>query len=222
MIPQSLPQARSARALVESNTREAADLVGQLVLLLDRLAAEPENLGAARMVTRQLADRLAQAGILERLGAGGGWHPDGWSPIELVEELEHQALGLADGRIEVCVLTPDLVPQYWFFDRELVATALSSALHAALCHAVRRVNLELVMRDGYLGFSIGDDAGAFPRALLEDAPACFDRGEFNGNALGIHFARVAAALHVDKQRHGRVELVNRAGGSGTLFTLWLP
>jgi hypothetical protein len=215
-------QAVFTRGLIESNTREATDLVAQLVLLLDQLAAAPESLSTARMVARRLSDRLAQAGTLERLGAGGGLRSDGWSPIELIEELEHEALALAGGRIDVRVLAPDLVPQFWFFDRELVATALSGALHSALCHASQWMSLEFGMRDGFLGFTIGDDAGAFPAALIDDEPACFDLGECNGNALGVHFARLVAALHVDKARRGHVELRNRPAGAGTVFTLWLP
>lgn len=215
-------EAASTRGLIESNAREATDLVAQLVLLLDQLATAPENLSTARMVARRLADRLAQAGTLERLGAGVGLRPDGWSPIELIEELEHEALALTDGRLDVRVLAPDLVPQFWFFDRELVATVLSSALHSALSHASNWVSLEFGMRDGFLGFAIGDDAGAFPATLVDEELAYFDRGECNGNALGIHFARLVAALHVDKSRQGYVELRNRPASSGTVFTLWLP
>jgi len=216
------PAAESMRGLIESNTREATDLVAQLVLLLDQLAAAPGSLGTARMVARRLSDRLAQAGTLERLGAGGGVRPDGWSPFELIEELEHEALALTDGRLDVRVVAPDLVPHYWFFDRELVATALSGALHSALWHASHWVSLEFCIREGFLGFTIGDDAGAFPAALIDEEPACFDRGECNGNALGVHFARMVAALHVDKARRGHVELRNRPTSPGTVFTLWLP
>jgi signal transduction histidine kinase len=215
-------EAVRTRALIESNTREATDLVAQLTLLLEQMGSEQKNLDAARMVARRLSDRLAQAGTLERLGAGGGWRPDGWSPIELIEELEHEALALSAGRIDVRVVAPDLVPQFWFFDRELVATALSGALHAALCHAEQWISLEFGMRDGYLGFSIGDDAGAFPAVLIENQPAYFDRGECNGNALGVHFARIVAGMHVDKARQGHVELRNRPYSAGTRFTLWLP
>ena len=78
----------STRALIESNAREATDLVAQLTLLLDHLESEPENLVSARIVTRRLSDRLAQAGTLERLTGSGGCHPDAWSPIEVIEEID--------------------------------------------------------------------------------------------------------------------------------------
>ncbi len=212
----------STRALIESNSREATDLVAQLTLLLDHLDTEPENLVAARMVTRRLSDRLAQAGTLERLVGSGGCHPDAWSPVEVIEELEHEAVALGGDRIDVRVIAPDLVPQYWFFDRELVATALQGLLHAALLHAVEAVDLEFGMREGCLGFTICDDAGSFPSELLDHDPARLERGECNGNALGIHFARLVAALHINQGRAGQVELVNRPGGAGTRVTLWLP
>lgn len=214
--------ANAARALIESNAREAADLVGELTLLLDRLGSDRSCLPAARMVTRRLSDRLGQVTTLERLADLGGYRPDAWSPIELIEELEHDAVSLAGDRIDVCVMAPDLVPQYWFFDRELVTMTLAGALHSALSHATESVGLEFGMRDGFLGFSIVDDAGAFPAELMNDETPRLARGECNGNALGVHFARLVAAIHVNDGRHGKVELLNRADAHGTRFTLWLP
>lgn len=212
----------STRALAASNAREATDLVAQLTLLLDHMQAQPDNLDLARMVARQLSDRLAQCGTLERIAAGGGCRPDAWSPIELIEELEHEALALVGRRVDIRVVAPELVPQCWIFDRELVSTALRGALHAAVVHAVERVDLEFGLDHGCFGFSISDDAGAYPEELLLDEPLRAERGECNGNALGVHFARLVAALHVNQGRAGRVTLANRAGGAGTRFTLWLP
>jgi hypothetical protein len=214
-------EALSTRALIESNAREAADLVGELTLLLDRALPEAPGLPAARLVTRRLSDRLGQLMMVERLARAGGIRPDAWSPIELVEELEHEAVSLAGNRIAIDVRAPDLVPQFWFFDRELVSMALHNALHSALVYANSAVMLELRMSEGFLGFGIQDDAGAFPAELLVDAPLRAERGECNGNALGIHFARLVAASHVSGHRRGRVELANRSGG-GTCFSLWLP
>jgi len=218
-----LPSAHdSTRALAASNAREATDLVAQLTLLLDHLRAQPDSLELARMVARQLSDRLAQGGTLERLAAGGGCRPDAWSPIELIEELEHEALALVGRRVDIRVVAPELVPQCWVFDRELVSTALRGALHAAVMHAVERVDLEFGLDRGCFGFTISDDAGAYPEELLRDEPLRADRGECNGNALGVHFARLVAALHVNQGRRGRVTLENRPGAGGTRFTLWLP
>jgi hypothetical protein len=210
------------RALIASNAREAADLVGELTLLLDRLGSDRTCLPVARMVTRRISDRLGQVTTLERLAGAGGYRPDAWSPIEIMEELEHEAVSLAGERIDVRVIAPDLVPQNWFFDRELVTTALAGALHSALLHATASVALEFGMRDGYLGYSIVDDSGSFPAELLSEAPPRLGRGECNGNALGVHFARLVAAIHVDDGRPGRVELLNRTDAPGTRFTLWLP
>jgi signal transduction histidine kinase len=218
----TLADGGSARALIESNAREAADLVGELTLLLDRVGNENAYLSAARMVTRRLADRLGQVMTLERLARAGGLRPDTWSPIEVVEELEHEAISLAGERIEVRVHAPELVPQYWFFDRELVTLALSNALHNALIYARQGIGLEFGLKDGYLGFSVLDDGGAFPAELLAEGPPRLERGDCNGNALGIYFARLIAAAHVNAGRSGWVELVNRSGTSGTRFTLWLP
>lgn len=210
------------RALIESNAREAADLTGELTLLLDRARTQPDFLDSARMVTRRLSDRLGQLVLLERLARPGGVRPDAWSPLELVEELEHEAVALAGDRLAIEVRAADLVPQYWFFDRELVSMALFNALHSALVYARAALQLEFRMENGYFGFGIQDDAGSFPDALLADAPLGVERGECNGNALGIHFARLVAASHAAEGRRGRVELVNRPEGAGTRFTLWLP
>jgi hypothetical protein len=183
---------------------------------------QAQRLAAARMAVRRLSDRLGQAILIERLSRTGGLRPDAWSPVELVEELEHEAVSLAGSRIAVNVHVPDLVAQYWFFDRELVAMTLHSALHSALVYAEAAVTLEFRMAGGYLGFGIADDAGSFPAELMADTPLRAERGECNGNALGIHFARLVAAGHASGGRRGRVELENRSPKGGTRFTLWLP
>ena len=213
---------RNARALIEANAHEATDLIGELTLLLDRIGNESAYVAAARMVTRRIADRLGQLMTLERLERGGGMHADMWSPIALLEELEHEAIALAGNRMDISVRTPDLVPQYWFFDRELAGMVLGNALHSALTHATRSVVLELQLREGRLGFCISDDGGGFPQALVASTAQPFERGEINGNALGIHFARLVAAAHTYAGRCGSVELSNRADGPGTRFVLWLP
>ena len=216
------PAGRNARALIDANAQEAADLIGELTLLLDRIGNESAYIAAARMVTRRIADRLGQLVTLERLERGGGVCPDMWSPIALLEELEHEAIALAGNRMDISVQMPALVPQYWFFDRELAGMVLSNALHSALTHATRSVVLELRLRDGQLGFCIADDGGAFPQALIVPTAQTFERGEINGNALGIHFARLVATTHTNAGRQGSVELSNHSDGPGTRFALWLP
>ena len=217
-----ISEATGVRALIDSNAREAADLVGELMLLLDRASTEPQSLDVARMATRRLSDRLGQVVMLERFGRPGAIRSDAWSPVELLEELVHEAGSLAARRIGIDVQVPEVVPQYWFFDRELVSMALHNALHTALIHAASGVMLELRMEDGYLGFGILDDIGAFPAELVTETDGSPERGECNGNALGIHFARLVAAGHACGSRRGRVQLANRGDGAGTSFTLWLP
>jgi hypothetical protein len=214
--------AETTRELIESNAREAADLAGELVLLLDRAGREPACLADARLVTRRLSDRLGQAKVLERLAGGGGIRVDACAPIEVLEELEHEALALAAGRLAIEVGVPDLAPQCWFFDRELVSMALRSALHSALAYAQRMVRVDFCIEGDYLGFGILDDAGAFPEGLLRAASSPQEAGDYNGNALGIHFARVVAARHAHAGRQGHVELRNRKVRGGTRFRLWLP
>ena len=213
---------RNARALIEANAHEASDLVSELTSLLDRIGNESAYVAAARMVTRRIADRLGQLMTLERLERVGGVRPDMWSPIGIVEELEHEAIALAGNRMDISVRTPDLVPQYWFFDRELIRMALMNALHSALTHATHSIVLELELRDGRLGFCITDDGGAFPGELVEASSQPFERSEINGNALGIHFARLVALAHAFGGRRGSVELTNHSDRPGTRFALWLP
>jgi signal transduction histidine kinase len=216
-------QSSFERALIDSNAREAADLVGELTLLLDRVDQGNTELATARMVVRRIADRLGQASMLERLARRGNIGLDLWSPLEILEELEHEAVSLARSRIEVSVSAPDLVPQCWFFDRELVTMSLANALHSALHHANRVVSLQLRLEAGCLGFCITDDAGAFPAGVVSELDgAAWSSAEINGNALGIHFARLVAKAHFNRGVYGRVELVNRTEGPGTRFTLWLP
>lgn len=209
--------------LIESNAREAADLVCELTLLLDRVDRKDETLAGARLVTRRIADRLGQIVWLRRVETGGSAsNPDAWSPLELLEELEQEALSLAAGRVEIACHTPDLLPQYWFLDRELTTATLRNALHSALVYARERVTLGVSSRDGWLGFSVEDDGGGFPAHVLAPATANDEADRCNGNTLGILFARAAADAHRSGERTGRVELANRDDGPGTRFVLWLP
>lgn len=210
-----------ARALIESNAREAADLVGELTLLLDRAGNGDPSIAAARMLARRIADRLGQVMTLERWAQGSVVRADTWSPIDVVEELEHEAVALVGARIDVQVVVPQLVPQCWYFDRELVTMTLGNALHSALRHATAELTLELLLHDGYLGFRVQDDAGAYPGELIDDALPSFELGDMNCNALGIHFARQVAHAHVNGARRGRLDLANQST-AGTSFTLWLP
>lgn len=211
------------QALIRAHACEAADWVGELTLLLRRLPGNEPGMRAVRMITARIADRLGQALALERVAAAEpGLRVDAWSALELIEELEHEAVALAGGRLAVQLAATQIVPLTWFFDRELVSLALRNALHAALAHAHAAVALGLELREGYLGFSVSDDRGGFPPELIEETPPNPEVGELNGNALGVHFARLVARRHVAGARHGRLELRNRPDGNGTCFTLWLP
>jgi len=211
----------SVRTLVEANVREAADLVGELTLLLDRMGNESPYLAAARLVTHRISDRLGQLAVLDRdRGAVLSVRAEAWPPSEPLEELEREAASLAGGRIDVRRTAHEVVPQYWFFDRELVSAALRNALHSALVYSTGSITLGLAVCEGCLGFSIEDDGGAFPATLIDGSAP--ERGACNGNALGVHFARLVASAHVNGARRGRLELANLEHRRGTRFTLWLP
>jgi hypothetical protein len=182
-------------------------------------AADPHVLRSARALieanAHEASDLIGElASLLDRIGND--------SAYVAAARMVTVAIALAGNRMDISVRTPELVPQCWFFDRELAGMVLSNALHSALTHATRSVLLELRLRDGQLGFCIADDGGGFPQALVAETTHGVERGEINGNALGIHFARLVAGTHTHGGRCGSVELSNRVDGPGTRFALWLP
>ncbi len=203
---------------------ELKNNLGQLSMTLDGLpvlgmAEHDARVDEARLICRRSAERLQQA-LLVYKASQDALRPmiDAHSPVDFLRELDDNARSLARGRLEVESLLGDQVPDLWFFDRSLAEMALLNALHNALAYARTRIRLEVDMADGRLAFTVRDDSGGYPEAIL----AC--GGEqavesIKGTGLGLHFARLIAEAHENQGRKGELRLYN---DGGAVFTLLLP
>lgn len=110
----------------------------------------------------------------------------------------------------------------WFFDRNLVATVVSNAIHNALGHARSQIRLTASSADGFLTIRVEDDGEGFPSEVL--AGGAVGRGLAQGGrtGLGLYFSAVAAGLHVDHGRTGRIETSNGGRLGGAVASLFLP
>lgn len=209
--------------LAAASMHEIKNLLGQLTLSLDGIAAAgcpgvAEQISGARFACRRIVDRLSETLTLFKL-EGGHFTPhiDAHPPIDFLEDLLHEARTLTAGRF-IIELAQDHAPPFWFFDRELTASALMNALHNALNFAHTRITLSAAQEGDYLIFRVADDGPGFPPALLD--------GDFNapiaskqGTGLGLYFAHSVGEAHQNKGRSGKIALANR---DGAVFSLYLP
>lgn len=209
--------------LAAASMHEVKNLLGQLTLTLDDIAnigcpgAETQIAGA-RFACRRIVDHLSEMLTLYKLDSGH-FVPniDAHSPAEFLEDLLHEARSLTAGRFTI-ELKQDNAPAFWFFDRELVASALMNALHNALSYAQTQICLSAAQEGDFLVFRVSDDGVGFPQALLNDkydAP----RTSTHSTGLGLYFAQSVAQVHENKGRRGNIALANQ---SGAVFNLFLP
>ena len=216
----------SVETLLATQTHELKNMLGQLTLALDELAAigcpgGDELIGAARTTSRRVADRLVQMLTLykmrqDRLAVNLEAH----SPQDFVEELAADANALARGRLDIRTRC-DGAPSFWFFDRGLIELAMMNALHNALAFARRSIEIGADERDGWLVLSVEDDSTGYPEHILSTpiSPQTSSRG---GTGLGLYFSQVAARSHENQGRTGEVKLSNRSAEGGAVFVLRLP
>ncbi len=212
-------------SLLAAGVHEVKNLLGQLTLSLDEIAlAVPpgadRKIDGARFACRRVADRLAEILTLYKLD-GEDFHPriDSHSPADVIADLAQEARGFSAGRVHVECLTEN-APPFWFFDRDLVESALLNAVHNALRHARSRIHLGAEAQQGKLVFTVRDDGPGFPVEILT-APIAAPLASQQGSGLGLYFAARVAEAHVAKKEKGRIAL-GRAQDGGALFSLYLP
>lgn len=201
---------------------ELKNELGLLTLALERIPprdpAHDAAVDEARLLAQRVSSRLQQALLLYK-SASQPIHPhiDAWSPADMAGEVAAHARALAHGRLAVdVVLAPDL-PDIWFFDRDLAEMALINAVHNSLTHARTRLAIEAGMVDGCLAFSVRDDSGGYPDAVLNGHVVGKPAGA--GTGLGLQFSRLIAASHDNQGRRGELRLAN---DGGAVFSLLLP
>lgn len=142
---------------------------------------------------------------------------------EFCRELGERVAGLARQR-DVTLNLDCPAELFWWFDRELVFSAVLQALHNALIYTRRRIDLHCQARDGMLEFRVEDDGPGYPPALLAEAGA-IGRGECReagSTGLGLYYSGVVARLHENHGRRGLVRLDSPGPLGGGAFVLSLP
>ncbi|MCO7517924.1 HAMP domain-containing histidine kinase [Pseudomonas guariconensis] len=111
-----------------------------------------------------------------------------------------------------------------FFDRELVASAVSNVLTNAIRYASHALLISIEEEGEQLVISINDDGAGYPARMLEPEQehALGIDSRTGSTGLGLHFAARIAALHERDGVRGRIEIANGGPLGGGLFRLYLP
>lgn len=209
--------------LAATTFHEMKNLLGQLTLSLDQIAAETTaetqpHVDSARFAGRRLNDRFVQLLTLYRAQEEPlHVNADAYFPGDLVNELVAEATALSRGqmavtsRVEVSVLC--------FFDWYLVELAMMNAVHNALAHARSSICIGAEHVDGELHFYVQDDGAGFPEPLLAHRKT---QAQGLNTGLGLRFAQAIAQAHHDQGKRGSLHLANGGNGSGATFRLCLP
>ncbi len=223
------PPSVELAALLAGNIHEVKNLLGQLFLALDEASVTAQTecpklaqrLTAMRLTGRRVHDRLLH--ILTVYKAESGFFAanlDAYDPAETIEDLVQEARSLAG--MHLSIAGQSLSPASWYFDRYLVESALTNALHNSLRYAATRISLSARAEDGYLVLSVEDDGPGFPAQMLEGGVLPLHNGEKGSTGLGLFFSRTAAAAHKNRDKAGFVKIENGGTLGGAVFSLWLP
>jgi K+-sensing histidine kinase KdpD len=182
-------------------------------------ATHDDAVDGARLLCQGVVERLHQALLMYKT-SGQPIRPsiDAYSPHELVQHMQARAMGLARGRFRIETRVTGVVPDLWFFDRELVEMALINAIHNALAHARSTIRIEADLQQGCLSLCVRDDSTGYPAHILDPAlPKTAP--STTGTGLGLQFARLIAERHDNQGRRGALCLTNEGGA---VFRLLLP
>lgn len=215
--------------LLAANIHEVKNMLGQLFLGLDEAAIKAQSdcpdlaqrLNEMRLTGRRVHDRLLH--ILTAYKAESGFFTanlDAYDPAEIVEDMALEAKSLAGNRLSI--ENNSLATANWYFDRYLVESALTNALHNSIRYAAAHISLTAREEDGYLILTVEDDGPGFPPRLLENNKQPLHNGEQGSTGLGLYFSRTAAAAHHNKNKSGFVTIGNGGALGGAVFSLWLP
>lgn len=151
--------------------------------------------------------------------------PKEYSVQEFAEEALARIAPLAQNRGITVQLNcaPEL---FWFFDRELLFSAVIPALHNGLRYAKAQLLLSIEVTDGLLVLRVEDDGAGYPLSMLEEqtdaTPAHGISFATGSTGLGLYFSSVIARMHRNRGRVGSTRLENGGQFGGGVFLLTLP
>ena len=111
-----------------------------------------------------------------------------------------------------------------YFDEGLVRGIINNLIGNALRYTESKIEISANENDGYLVISVEDDGGGFTNAMLEAQQAdTIDNEIGDGRTmLGIHFAKMVAQMHHNKDQIGFIQLSNNNKLKGGCFSIYLP
>ncbi|MHB8848909.1 MAG: sensor histidine kinase [Burkholderiales bacterium] len=218
----SEPGTIDLKVLLASNIHEIKNLLLQLMLRLDTMNSVSADVIDARLLCRRVNDRMVQMLLLYELQTDKlRLNLIAHNPADFIDDFVRDAIALSGGRFIIERRTETL-PDYWFFDRELVEMAMLNAVHNALRYARQRIVIGAGGTGNSLMLSVEDDGAGYPLPVLEQTLGVQVLKSDNGTGMGLFFARMIAEAHQNKDRRGALILHNKEDNSGAVFTLRLP
>jgi two-component system, OmpR family, sensor kinase len=192
--------------------------------LIRRMGPDAESLDSVQSEVDRMSRLVGDLLMLSRSDAGT--LPLAKAPVEvdtLLLEVMQQAIGLAQGKVEICIGNLEQVAVVG--DRDRLKQLLLNLVVNALQYTQPggRVVLSLRVIDDCVHITVSDNGPGIPR---EELPFIFDRfyrveksrarGPLGGSGLGLSIAQRIAHGH-----GGRIEAASEPG-KGTTFSVWLP
>jgi two-component system OmpR family sensor kinase len=192
--------------------------------LIRRMGADEESLNSVQSEVDRMSRMVGDLLMLSR--AEAGTLPLGKAPVEmdtLLLEVMQQAIGLAQGKVEIVI--GNLEEATVIGDRDRLKQLLLNLVVNALQYTQSggRVVLSLRIVEDCVHITVSDNGPGIP---AEELPHIFDRfyrveksrsrGPLGGSGLGLSIAQWIAVGH-----GGRIEVASEPG-KGTTFSVWIP
>ncbi len=111
-----------------------------------------------------------------------------------------------------------------YFDECLVHGIINNLIGNALRYTQSKIEISAEEKDGYLVISVEDDGAGFTDEMLEAQEADSVNNDIGDGRtlLGIHFAKMIAQMHHNKDKMGFIKLSNNNKLKGGCFSIYLP
>lgn len=134
---------------------------------------------------------------------------------------ENQSAADASGVNLTCDCDAELTG---YFDEGLLRGIINNLIGNALRYTKSKIEISTNEKDGFLIVSVEDDGTGFTEAMLEaqEADAVDNKIGDGRTMLGIHFAKMVAQMHTNREKTGFIQLSNNNKLQGGCFSIYLP
>jgi K+-sensing histidine kinase KdpD len=150
-------------------------------------------------------------------------HIDQYEMLDFLEEQQLRFEAVAKNK-NLCIECHADSTLTGFFDRQLVSTAISTAIHNASRFAKTKIILRAYAENNFLVLAIEDDGVGFPDGVLNEQIAPREKIDLTaGNTgLGLYFSSLVCMQHTNKQLKGHLLLDSSPALGGARVRLFLP